>query len=109
MSVPEPDPINEGVEVAPLLKNWIESCELFLDSLKEKAIKLIDERTEYGLKKYGQPLMSKDGRNSIEDARQELGDLIQYVFKAILNHEDVNEIYEILMILNLLLLGRSST
>jgi hypothetical protein len=58
---------------------WLEEKET-PDHLKE----LIKARHEYGLKKYGQGLMSEDGRNTMEDARQEAGDLLQYLFKATL-------------------------
>jgi hypothetical protein len=48
----------------------------------QQLIELIQQRDAFGRKKYGQPLMSEDGRNGIEDARQELGDLLQYAFKS---------------------------
>ena len=49
---------------------------------KEQLINLVRERDAFGRTKYGQPLMSNDGRNGITDARQELGDLIQYACKV---------------------------
>ena len=39
-------------------------------------IVLVEERNAFGVAKYGQPLMTQDGRNGIEDARQELCDLV---------------------------------
>jgi hypothetical protein len=56
------------------------------------AASVIKERCEYGLKKYGQSLMSKDGRNSIIDALQEAGDLMQYIHKAQMNNEDLTDV-----------------
>lgn len=76
-SIPEPPPLREGVEVTPLLLEWLERV-----NMNEKVIHLIKERHLYGLNKYGQGLMTEDGRNTLEDARQEAGDLLQYLFKA---------------------------
>ncbi len=47
--------------------------------------------------------MSADGRNSIEDARQEFGDLLLYTFKAKMNNEDVEVIKRLLPLLTTLL------
>lgn len=47
--------------------------------------------------------MTKDGRNSVEDAKQEFGDLMQYIFKAKLNGEDISEIKNMINILTALL------
>lgn len=81
-SVPEPAPINKGVEVTPLLLNWLNQ-----NGASESTLSLIHARHQYGLKKYGQGLMTEDGRNTFEDARQEAGDLLQYLFKAHLRGE----------------------
>ncbi len=43
--------------------------------------------------------MTKDGRNTLEDARQELGDLLQYCFKAKMNGENIQEITNLMPIL----------
>jgi hypothetical protein len=83
-SSPEPPPVKRGVEVTPLLLEWLEK-EGASDHVKE----LIRARHEYGLKKYGQGLMSEDGRGTMEDARQEAGDLLQYLFKAIIQQRVV--------------------
>lgn len=73
-SIPEPPPVKRGVEVTPLLLEWLEK-EGASDHVKE----LIRAHHEYG-----QGLMSEDGRSTMEDARQEAGDLLQYLFKAII-------------------------
>jgi hypothetical protein len=58
---------------------------------------LVEERNAFGVAKYGQPLMTRDGRNGIEDARQELGDLLQYVCKcAMTNEEGLEEFVELM-------------
>lgn len=91
MSQPEPAPLNKGKSVPDELIKWLHS-----QTNSAEAIQLIRERDEFGRKKYGQPLMTEDGRNSVEDARQELGDLLQYVYKAKMNGEDLTPIREIL-------------
>lgn len=86
MSIPEPDPVAEGIVVPEaLIKHLTESG-------YDHLIPLIRERDAFGRAKYGQPLMSEDGRNGIEDARQELGDLLQYVYKCHLAGEDLTEL-----------------
>lgn len=47
--------------------------------------------------------MSKDGRNSVEDARQEMGDLLQYAFKVRMNGESLEEIKNLAQVLFVLL------
>ena len=68
------------------------------------AIPLIRARDAFGRKKYGQPLMSEDGRDTALDALQEMGDLLQYVWKARLRNESLTEIRALLPTLQLLLL-----
>lgn len=79
MSVPEPAPLNEGLDVSEELMSILRALK------KDATLKLVEERRAFGIEKYGQSLMSGDGRNEIEDARQEMGDLLQYVFKITLN------------------------
>ena len=117
VSIPEPSPINQGEQVTTKLIEFIES-------LKDKApnytsfqnnfdipskdtldeiIQIIKLRDEFGFKKYGQHLMTGDKRNSINDALQEFGDLIQYLYKAKLNNEDISHIKKYIFILNIIL------
>ena len=79
---PEAPPIARG-EIVPdaLCKRISEHPRLSADG-KERLICLVRERDAFGRAKYGQPLMSEDGRNGVVDARQELGDLVQYVCKV---------------------------
>ena len=103
ISVPEPAPIKEGLVVADLLKEKIRSVHSLDNRRIRCAIKLIEARDNFGRKKYGQPLMTKDGRNSIEDALQELIDLMFYIYKAQLNGEDLTEIKFLIPVLLALL------
>ena len=91
-SIPEPSPINKGVNVNEALKEYIKQLYEETPYFKQKIIHLLEERNLYGLEKYGQSLMSKDGRDDIEDARQEIGDMIQYIFKAKINSKDTSEL-----------------
>jgi hypothetical protein len=108
MSVPEPAPKPKGEIVPDKLIEWLQ------DNIPRRTyiintndmIDLIKERDEFGRKKYGQPLMSQDGRNTIEDARQELGDLMQYIYKAKLNGEDLSSIRNLFPILEFLLFSK---
>ena len=101
-SVPEPPPVPKG-EIVPdkLIKILSQMSEYSANpEVKAKLAELsdlIEERNNFVIEKYGQPLYSEDGRNSIEDARQELGDLLQYVCKIKMQkHKDPEEIQEFL-------------
>lgn len=98
-SVPEPPPINKGEPVTPHVIVWINSLTVCSIEEKKEAIELIESRDKYGFDKYGQHLMTGDERNTIEDARQELGDFIQYWFKAKMNREDMEKLYPLCSIL----------
>lgn len=75
-STPEPPPKPEGELVTPPLIAWLEARG------HAAAAQLVRERDAYGRTKYGQGLMTGDGRDTIEDLRQELGDAMQYAWKA---------------------------
>ncbi len=78
-SIPEPKPENKGIEVYPIIKLELEKLP---DSVEKREIlTLLSKRREFGLNKYGQTLMSDDGRNTTEDAEQELGDFLMYFEK----------------------------
>lgn len=49
---------------------------------KPESIYYVQQRTELGRTKYGQELHTFDGRNAIEDSKQEAGDLCQYLAKV---------------------------
>jgi len=81
--------------VTPLLLDWLRR------GASDDVLSLIKARHAYGLQKYGQGLMTEDGRNTMEDARQEAGDLLQYLFKALIgkdrpSKDDVTQLKEVL-------------
>ena len=101
-SKPEPAPKRLGEIIPESLIIFFQNSKLE-ESLKNKLIELIMERDIFGREKYGQPLMSMDGRDTVEDARQEIGDLLQYTHKAIINGEDLGPIKELVLGLNYML------
>lgn len=104
-SVPEPPPEPKGIDVTADLLKWLEdtleaAVNLELLGALGEAHYLVQERRAFGVAKYGQSLHSKDGRNSIEDARQEAGDLLQYIHKAKINGENLAPIRRLLGVLS---------
>jgi hypothetical protein len=81
---PQPSPVPQGIPVTDHLIRWILSQDLDI-SVMNDVIALVQERSNFGYKKYGQRLMSQDGRDDVIDAMQEVGDLLQYAYKAKIN------------------------
>lgn len=92
VSRPEPDPQYSGQAVTPILVARLK--ELRCDTA---LIELIEARDAFGRQKYGQPLMSNDGRDGVEDAKQELGDLLQYCQKCVMAKQDTGELKALLV------------
>jgi len=92
-----PAPI--GDVVPEKLIQWISEQESLTTAERVAAISLVSARNEFGRKKYGQSLMTQDGRITVVDALEELGDLLQYVFKGKLNQEDLSEVKALLPVL----------
>lgn len=99
MSVPEPPPINEGENVPEHLIEWLRKN---MGTEAEDCIHGIHERDNFGFQKYGQHLMTGDGRNDIEDLRQEILDALQYAMKAKMNKKSLKPIMPYLRALNTL-------
>lgn len=55
----------------------------------ERLIELIRERTKLGMKKYGEPSTTHNGRDTKLDALQESIDLNQYLMQALIESEDL--------------------
>lgn len=97
-SKPEPKPINKGIQIYPIAINNVKK---FSKNNKEltTTLSLLEKRYNFGISKYGQPLMSEDGRDDVEDCLQEIGDAIQYLSKAIYNKKDITPIRESIEVL----------
>ena len=91
-------PINKGLSVPKHLIQWIQTTKLN-QNIKNKAVDLILTRDTFGKQKYGQSLMTGDGRITVVDALEELGDLMQYVYKAKMNGEDMSKVKELIPVL----------
>lgn len=83
---PQPAPVPQGDIVPPVFQEWARAQGF------NEAAELSVSRAAFGEAKYGQPLMTGDGRNSIEDAKDEIGDFFHYLQKAIMNGEDVSSL-----------------
>lgn len=89
----QPKPNDKGIVVPEELIKFIEKKSLASPEVKTMAINLIKSRDSFGVKKYGQHLRTEDGRDDIQDALEELGDLMQYCYKAKLNGKNLRDIY----------------
>lgn len=98
MSIPEPSPRNEGQPIFHLVLQYLDRVDTD-DKTKAEVTKLLHDRYTFGLNKYGQPLMSDDGRDDITDCIQEIGDAIQYIVKAKYNKRDISSIKRALSVL----------
>ena len=85
-SRPEPPPIPAGEPITPALVAWLTARGL------TRAAELVVARDAYGRAKYGQPLRLDDGRDAVEDCRQELGDALQYAYRALRRGDDTREL-----------------
>lgn len=103
ISEPEPPPVPRGVVVYDRACQFLDQLQAVKSPAVLGLLELLQQRHNFGMKKYHQPLTTDDGRDDLEDARQELGDLFMYACKCRLNHRDVNELRQHLVLLQLLL------
>jgi len=89
---PQPPPVNKGTPVPPAFQAWAREKNFVV------AAELSKSRSDFGIEKYGQPLMTQDGRDSVEDAIDEIGDFFHYTQKAIMNGEDLSRLVEFVVI-----------
>lgn len=92
---PEPLPRPHGVEVTPRLIQWLGRQPIDARE-RERIVADILARDAYGRRKYGQPLMSEDGRDHANDARQEILDCLQYLMAASIQGQDTAELVPLL-------------
>lgn len=105
-SKPEPPPIPGKEDVTATL---LERLQIHDDLHKgdpdfNKSIKdvhfLITQRRLYGMEKYGTTLQTDNGRDPIEDCKQELGDALQYWTQAEMEGRDVEPLRVMLRTMN---------
>lgn len=87
-----PQKIEGQVPIYPLLENTFET--MAPQAIPKSFREFINERYEFGLKKYGTPLMSPNGRDMIKDAKDELGDAAQYIAGCIHEGKDTSELLQ---------------
>ena len=97
-STPEPAPENAGEPVTPALVAWIQAQGLD-EGTKRSVIAGVEERSAFGAEKYGQVLMSRDGRDSVNDAAQELIDALQYIQAARMKGQNLDAIKTLVALL----------
>jgi len=98
-SAPQPRPMYRGERVSDKLIEFLKGLQVDR-AIIDDGIELIRQRSAFGIKKYGQPLMSQDGRDTLRDAEDELGDLIQYAFKARMNGDNLSRIRNLSQLLD---------
>lgn len=98
METKQPNPVNKGIVVFNLIQSYLDQVED--KTFNNEVLQQLFQRYNFGLQKYGQPLMSDDGRDSIRDANEELLDAIQYVIKCKYNKCDLTSVKRTLYILN---------
>lgn len=84
-SKPEPAPRAGGELVTPRVLAWLATQAVNVgDEAVARAVALVRARDAFGRLKYEQGLSMGDGRDTVEDLRQELGDALQYGVKALI-------------------------
>lgn len=76
ISVPQPLPKPSGVVVYPVALKVPDQLYPDGGGVHKDISELLQARYTFGLSKYQQPLMRQDGRDDVEDIRQELGDVL---------------------------------
>lgn len=94
-ATPEKLPVPHGTVVTPHLIKWIESQPISGVRVHQIVADIL-ARDAYGRRKYGQQLMSEDGRDHVNDARQEILDALQYIQAARIQGSDVRELLPLL-------------
>ena len=80
MPVPksQPAPVENGPRVYPEVYRLIGEYGAFSGRSTIKLRCLMESREQVGLERYGVPLSRDDGRDTAQDAREEVGDLLAY-------------------------------
>lgn len=93
----QPAPKNEGIVIFNLVPSHLDKIEN--KSYNSEVLQELVKRYEFGLSKYGIPLMSDDGRDSVRDINEELLDAIMYTIKAKYNKCNLTSTKKLLYVL----------
>lgn len=88
---PIPTTSPDSMRVTPKLQTLFQNQGAIRDEPNEVTSGILDDlarRTELGIKRYGQPLMTRDGRDTILDAYEESLDQAQYLQKLVIENPD---------------------
>lgn len=80
-SKPEPPPIKTK-KSRPFIQNYVEYLRSSQNPVSVQLAELVEERRAFGVEKYKTELHTFNGRDCIEDARQEFGDLVVYLWQG---------------------------
>lgn len=64
------------------------------ECVQDALIKLIEERKQLGIQRYGSPLMTHNGRDSVRDATEEALDLTVYLMQVGMEMRDLRDTLE---------------
>jgi hypothetical protein len=94
---PQPAPKQGGVEVHSLLDTYLKGTAGEHDKyFREK----LEERYKFGKSKYGQGLMTNDGRDGPRDLEEELLDATYYLVKCLYRKENIDNAKKMLQTIN---------
>ena len=102
VSTPEPPPERGDRDVPEPLIAFLE------DQGYDDAADLVRKRVRFGEQKYGTRLETDNGRDPIEDAKQEIGDALQYLAQAKMEGRNVRELNDLILGALLAVLGEYS-
>jgi|SRR5271170_1136135 len=94
----QPAPKNKGIVIFNLIPSYLDKVEN--KTYNSEVLQQLIGRYDFGISKYGIPLMSDDGRDSVRDINEELLDAIQYTVKAKYNKCDLTSTKKLLYVLN---------
>lgn len=94
-SIPADQVRNAGEPVFPVLRTWLANYGA------AELLPFVDDRESYGVNKYGQTLMTGDGRHTPTEIVTELLDALAYGTKAMMTHSLHREQIESAMIATL--------
>lgn len=86
-----PAPRSAGSEVTPWLLGWLAAR-----GAPVEVADAVRARDALGRQRYGQPLRTMDGRDTVTDLAQELADALQYAAKARMLGQDLEPVRALL-------------
>lgn len=84
VTIPATQVKNAGEPVFLVLRDYIQRYA----GQKEMMLALVERREQYGIEKYGQTLMSEDGRDTPTEITNELLDALAYLTKWAMQNEN---------------------